>query len=124
LRKAFVYQGFRLVDTIQVRTRDGKGAEASSAVQMGEASSQMAMYHISCIPALTTDEKGTLIRLDSLRFGAKIPVSTGANSWNYVDTGITQNVDVRDGQKAVVGRANINGKDGAVFLVVTATVVE
>lgn len=127
LKKNFVYQNFRLVDSIEVRTREGKLAEASSAVQTPEVNSQMSFYRVSFGPALSSDEKGTVIRLDNLHFSAKIPVPVsgpGGTSFNYIDTGINQNVDVREGQKVVVGRANLNGKDGAFFLVVTAKVVD
>jgi hypothetical protein len=126
LRKTFVYQNYRLVDSMQVRTREGKEASASSVVQSAEANSQVSYYNLHFSPALSGDEKGKVVRLDNLRFTAKIPIAAAppGTGFSYTETGIYQNVDVRDGQKVVVGRANLNGKEGAFFLIVTAKVVD
>jgi hypothetical protein len=42
----------------------------------------------------------------------------------YIDTGITQDVDVKEGQKVVVGRASLDGPEKALFLILTARVVQ
>jgi hypothetical protein len=137
LKKTLVYQGYRLVDTIEVRTREGKPANASSVVELSDANSLTATYSVQFIPALASDEKGVVVRLDDLRFGAHVPIlppraanapaGTGAvvtGSFSYAEAGFHQSVDVREGQKVVVGRANLSGKEGAYFLIVTANIVQ
>jgi hypothetical protein len=42
----------------------------------------------------------------------------------YIDTGFNTGIDVREGQKVVVGKANIDGSNNAMTLVVTARVAE
>ena len=41
-----------------------------------------------------------------------------------MDTGIMADVDVRDGQKVVVGKATIEGPDKALFLVLSPKIAE
>jgi len=42
----------------------------------------------------------------------------------YIDTGIATDVDIREGQKVVVGKANMDGSDRASIVVLTAKVVD
>jgi hypothetical protein len=59
----------------------------------------------------------------------KIPIlSSGAagyqKQYQYLDTGMSTDVDVREGQKVVVGKANMDGSDRASIVVLMAKVVE
>ena len=45
-------------------------------------------------------------------------------SVDYMNTGIDQDVDVKEGQKVVVGRASLEGPEKALFLILTARVVQ
>lgn len=126
LKNLFSYQGFRMVDTMIVRVRDGQGAEANGAGPplTGSDLSQRTIYTVKCNSIeVTSDEKGNVIRLNKLRLGARIPVPTGPGNWQYVDTGFNTDIDVREGQKVVVGKANIDASNNAMILVVTAKVV-
>jgi hypothetical protein len=51
-----------------------------------------------------------------------VPAPGGA--YQYIDTGISTDIDVREGQKVVVGKAASEGADKASFLVVMARVLE
>lgn len=124
IRKTFVFQSFRLVDTIQIRTRERTPANGSSAVP----GSITSTYQVFLNQAeVGVDDKGSIVRLDNLRFAARVPTTVmvkGAQETTYLATGFEQSIDVRAGQKVVVGRANLNSKDGAYFLVVTANVLD
>ena len=52
----------------------------------------------------------------------RFPYRSG-NSVSYSDLGINQDMDIKEGQKAVVGRVGI-AKDQALFLVLSAKVVQ
>jgi hypothetical protein len=69
---------------------------------------------------------GNMIRLDRLHAGLRIPNGSDKNgSPSYLDTGIsTDVVDVKEGQKLVVGRSSLNGPDTALFLVLIAKVAQ
>ncbi len=75
----------------------------------------------------TVGEDGT-IRIDHMHAGLRIPfrqqgavsasitsVSKDATKVEYVNSGIDQNVDIKEGQKVVVGRSSLEGPEhGAV----------
>jgi len=108
-----------------LRVRAGQGGEASGVVDSGPSApgaktiSQVKFKSAS----VSTDEKGHAIRIDGLRVGLKVPVA-GPGGVQYLDTGISTDVDIREGQKVVVGKANMDGSDRASIVVLTAKVVE
>ncbi|PYV91061.1 MAG: hypothetical protein DMG05_08330 [Acidobacteria bacterium] len=69
-----------------------------------------------------------MIRIDNLRLRVDVPVKratpSGPAEISGVDTGINTNIDVREGQKVVVGKATIDGSNNALFLVLTAKVID
>jgi hypothetical protein len=64
-----------------------------------------------------------MIRLDGLHAGLRIPHMNAAKL-EYIDTGISTDVmDVKEGQKLVVGRSSLDGPEKALFLVLIAKIV-
>ncbi|HVN83075.1 MAG TPA: hypothetical protein VMW38_29095 [Terriglobia bacterium] len=53
-----------------------------------------------------------------------MPVRTSPDNCTYIDTGINTDLDVREGQKVVVGKATVDNSNNALFLVLTARVVD
>src|SRR5260370_4435912 len=121
LKSTFSYKGYQLIDTEVIRVRAGQGGEVSGGVMEGPSIdgnrtiSQVRFRSAS----VSTDEKGRAIRIDSLKVGLKIPIvssgsaATGQKQYQYLDTGMSTDVDVREGQKVVVGKANMDGSDRA-----------
>jgi len=125
LRATFGFKGFRLIDTQIYRTRPGEGFYANSIAEPGSSGRHTWAQFRFQSSSISTDERGRLIRLNRLSFGLKIPVQTEGDKWQYLDTGLDTEVDVREGQKVVVGKAtSLGGPDRASFLVVMARVVE
>jgi len=129
LKSTFSYKGYQLIDTQVIRVRAGQGGEASGVVD--KSSPVAGVKTISQIKfgsaSVSTDEKGSAIRIDNLRVGLRVPVpvgSSGQTSFQYVETGINTDVDIREGQRVVVGKANMDGTDRASIVVLTAKVVE
>lgn len=122
LRATFGFKNVRLLDTQVIRTRVDRGAEVSAALSGGSPQT-IASYRFGRATVIT-DEKGRTIRLDGLKLGMRIPVPFG-NSGNlsYMDTGVSTDIDVREGQKAVVGKTAAEGEKTS-FFVVMAKVVE
>jgi hypothetical protein len=56
-----------------------------------------------------------------MRAQARVPYPSGGNSWNYQNLGINEDMDIKEGQKVVVGRVGIS-RDQALFLVLSAKV--
>ena len=135
LRGVFGLQGFRVLETMVMRGREGKGGEASGLMSSpikGE-DSQPSLYQFKYARAsIAGDDKTRTIRLDGLRFGGRIPVAvsaTGASpkqvtQWQYLDTGVNTDVDLREGQKVVIGKASVGAPNSTLFLVVSAKVVD
>ena len=68
--------------------------------------------------------KRQVCRLDGLNAGLRVPVNAGEGKVTYIDTGIgTEVVDVKEGQKLVVGRSSLEGPEKALFLILIARVV-
>lgn len=128
LRTVFSYKGFKLLDTFVLRSRDGQGAETSGFVPSPEANSQKITYQLRYqrIGVQSADGGSHLIRFDSLRFSLRVPVPTTKDgNFSFVDASINTDVDVPEGKKVVVGKTSaVEGPDSALFLVISAKVVD
>src|SRR5260370_14095522 len=124
LKSMFSYKGYQLIDTQVIRVRAGQGGEASGVIDTAAKSEIKTISQIKFKSASpSTDDKGRAIRIDNLRVGLKVPVSSDGKV-QYIDTGINTDVDIREGQKVVVGKANMDGSDRASIVVLTAKVVD
>jgi hypothetical protein len=117
LRSAFVYQGYKVLETTLMRVREGNGGELSGRIAGGET-----IYHISCQRSRVTSGTPNVIRLDNLMIGGKFPTTNAKGETHWMDTGIKTDVDMKEGQKIVVGKSTMN--DAAAFLVVSAKVLD
>jgi hypothetical protein len=59
------------------------------------------------------------VRINNLSFTLHVPHPSG-----HFEVGVHTDIDVREGQKVVVGKANIDNADNALILVLTAKVIE
>jgi len=113
LKKIFSYKTFRLLDSILLRTQPGNRAFAEGVISP---SGDKTFYSFAVQPSVVTeDAKERLIRLDNLRLDMHMPGDRKA--------GINTEVLAREGQRVVVGKANM-GADQSLILVVTAKVTE
>ena len=132
LRGVFGLQGFRVLETMVMRGREGRGGEASGLMNPPKGDdSQPSLYTFRYQRAsISGEDKARTIRLDGVRFGGRIPVvsthvsTTGQKQWQYLDTGVNTDVDLREGQKVVIGKASIGAANATLFLVVSAKIVD
>ena len=138
LTSLFGYKGIRLLETAILRGREEESGSASGLMMPSSddlpvsAKSTYSLEYRSV--SVSGEGKDRTVRLDQLRFYARIPTvtapvqpapGTGASTQlHFVDTGLKTNIDVREGQKVVVGKAGIDGSPNSMFLVVSAKVVE
>jgi len=123
LKNAFPFKTYRLLDALELRTRAGKGADGSgspgpNAAGLGATVTQFHMNSAS----VSTD--GSSVRIDNMKAGVKLPVAKAntEGGYSYVDLGVNADVDIKPGQKVVVGHLSI-GQNQALFLVLMARVV-
>lgn len=116
LKSTFPFKGYVLLDVLSLRSRAGSGADTTGQLTGNR-------YTSFRVRSASLDGDGSVIRLDGLHAGLRIPhVSEG--KLQYVDTGIsTDVVDVKEGQKLVVGRSSLDGPEKALFLVLIAKVI-
>jgi len=118
LKSTFPFKAYVLLDALSLRARSGVGADTT-----GQASgNRFTQFRVR---SASIEGDGTVIRLDGLHAGLRIPHSDGApGKIIYTDTGIsTDVVDVKEGQKLVVGRSSLDGPEKALFLVLIAKVI-
>jgi len=143
LKTTFAFKGFRTIDTLVVRSRDKQAADVKGLAKVQEDNPRVSTYSLAYRAAsILPDEKGRSIRLDGLRFNARIVVKTqwegprlptaqdapAATAQGFAfdshDAGFGTDVDIREGQKVVVGKAAVGGTNTALILVITAKVLE
>ena len=116
LKNTFPFKNYGLLDVLSIRTRSGVGAETSG--QYGLLFTQFKVRSASL------DGDGSMIRLDGLHAGLRNPTTDLSGKTTYIDSGISADVlDVKEGQRLVVGRSSMNGPEKALFLVLIAKVI-
>jgi hypothetical protein len=129
LKAVFGYNDFQLVDSAVLRTREGVGPRANGNASlapgvagMPNSSYELAFENVS----LTSSDKGNIIRLNNFRFSIRSPEQgqVPGGVWTFTNIGFHTNLDLREGQKAVVGKSKIDGSDRALILVVSARAVD
>ena len=121
LKGTFTFKEYKMLDVLTLRTRAGSGADTSGILNAGNPP-KMSKFSIR---NATVSDDGTTIRIDRMNAGLKIPVVLPAGKGvEYTDSGILQDVDVKEGQKVVVGRASLEGPQKALFLILTAHVIQ
>jgi hypothetical protein len=130
LKVTFPFKSFRTLDTLVVRSRDKQNGVVKGLARFDANAPQPSSYTFSYRAAsILSDEKGHSIRIDQLRLMAGIqvrnqPEGSSTGSYQTIEAGFNTDIDVREGQRVVVGKAAIGGTDNALILVITAKVLE
>lgn len=132
------YKSLRLLDTVTLRARAqpegarGLGARTVGVVNMpgfvavDKPYQPTAMLETGPI-SLAQLDKGNMVRIGSLKFRLMVPNNTYDKEGrpNYNTTEIETSVDVKEGQKVVIGKSSMaGGPDHALILVLTAKVLD
>ncbi|HUI54005.1 MAG TPA: secretin N-terminal domain-containing protein [Bryobacteraceae bacterium] len=119
LKSTFPFKNYVMLDVLSLRARSGVGASTTGQLTNG----RLTQFSVR---SANLDGDGSIVRLDDLHAGLRIPNGVTKNGDTaYLNTGIsTDVVDVKEGQKLVVGRSSLNGPDTALFLVLIAKVAQ
>jgi len=123
LKNAFAFKSYSLLDVLALRARTGQVASTTSsggAMQTNSSGTQPVITQLR-INTAGVGGDGATIHFNNLNAGIKVPVS-GSAGFSYQDLGLSTDVDVKEGQKVVIGRLGIS-KDQALFLVMTVKIV-
>jgi len=119
LKSAFPFKTYRQMDAIEIRTRTGERVNVDSAggvVATNDDTAGKPVWSNINIRAVGLAQDGFTVRLDDMHATIHWPDIGPALS-------INASMDVKEGQKVVVGRIGVK-HDQALFLVLTAHVVE
>lgn len=138
LKAVFGYNDLRLLDSALIRTREGVPVEANGTA--GAVSLKIlhrtTNYSLRIArSAVVSSERGNTIRLDGFRFTLRVPYSveqtqaapgipSQSPQYIYSDVGFNTELDIREGQKVVVGKAKADNTDSAFILVLTAKALD
>jgi hypothetical protein len=131
LKRTFSFAAYRLSDTLVARARDDAGLNVEA---LGEGSPDAPGRRTHALRAssvaITAREGVSVVSLKDLRFNVQVPVptgatGTGASSYQYKDVGVQADyLDLREGQKVVVGKTGAGDGGDALILILTAKVVD
>jgi len=110
LKQTFPYKTYELLDALSLRSRAGSGATATGQLS-GNRLTNFAVRAVAI-------EGENMIRIDGLHAGIKA-FHTG-NQYIDVTAISTDIVDTKEGQKLVVGRASMEARNRALFLILIA----
>jgi hypothetical protein len=123
LHGVFAFKGYQLLDSFVLQGIDGQGGNAVGNLSKDGKNST---YRFRYDRAAVSGEGPKVVNLHNLDL--QIQSFTGAfNKDGYPvshDTTLHTDIDIRDGQKVVVGKSDVNNGESPLILVVTAKVVE
>lgn len=138
LSRTFRYPSFILLDTLLMRCRDGESTQSVNmlpGVGGDDSTQQLKVDRVF----VTSEGPPATVRLDEFVYNAEIrspslemPASVGEQPkgpqrpYNrpYRSVGFNANLDVQEGLKVVVGKANMGNASTTMFVVVTVRVVD
>jgi len=123
LKNAFAFKAYSLLDVLTLRTRTGQSANSSSGGAMQFPGRSEPVTTNFSIRSASIGSDGSTVRIDNLKSNIKMPMTSGGGGLTYQDLGISTDVDIKEGQKVVIGRLGIS-KDQALFLVMTVKIVQ
>lgn len=139
LKATFPYAHYQLLSTMIMRSALNGSSESSGlmGIRQNPAFIRPTVYDLGYNSAKLSNDATGLLHLNTFRFHLKVPIATQNlsnisdkaaapyQSINYqeYDLGIQTDVDLREGQKVVVGKTNIADSDSCIFLVLSAKLV-
>ncbi|SRR5581483_535716 len=120
LRSIFNYKSYKLSESFMLRARLGGGAKAAGVVP-GESAMH---YDFQFGPVTATSENPALFRINGLRINlTRPPRRLGGETLIDTVASIRTDLDIREGQKTVVGKSSVNGSGDALILVIVPKLV-
>jgi hypothetical protein len=125
LKQVFPFAGYQLIETMLVRGLEGRSGDASGVMPVAGADlAAKPMYQFRYDRCEIVGEGADRrIHLRNIRFGGRVPIPN-EKGYNYLDTGVNTSVEIKEGQKVVIGKASLGPGKESLFLVLSARVVE
>jgi hypothetical protein len=127
LQSAFPYPSYELLDTMLLRSREGETARTDGIMKtFPEKPEQHAgdRYAIQYRLVVEPGDPHRTIRLNGFEFRTHSGAPASGDTSAALNIGFQTNLQLHEGQKVVIGKTNIDNGDSALFVVVTAKVLE
>lgn len=127
MKALFGFQTVSLIDMIDLRVQEGRDADSSGLLSsmMDDKSGPKAVYQLHVRQVVANGSKGSRqIRIGEVRFGGKIPMIDAKGNFQLYENSIHTGLDIKEGQRVVVGKVGLDPSSNPFFLVVSAKVVE
>lgn len=119
LKRTFSFAAYRLADTLFVRVREEEGLATDGTSANDFTGLGRLNYSLNVRTAFfTATADGVVVHLDGMRFMATNP-KLGRGM-----VGVSGDVDIREGQRVVVGNSGLGTSGNAIILVLSAKVVD
>lgn len=120
LRAIFPYKNYQLLSSMLLRSGEGTGALNKGNMKGFAGNPNPGEYSVIYDNASASSEQGRpVIHLRKFQFTTDVIFSNG-----HFSVGVVSDVDLPQGQKTVVGKANVESSDSALFVVLTAHLVD
>jgi hypothetical protein len=123
LRAVFPYSNYQLLSTILLRSAADAPASTEGLLKAfgneADGSSPSVYTILYKTASVSPDEPNPTIHLRGFHFRLGVPISH-----NMFNVGIDTDVDLREGQKVVVGKSNLENVDSALFVILVAKLVQ
>jgi hypothetical protein len=113
LREVFKYKSYGLIEVVTLRGRNLSGAEVAGVLP------DRSHYDLKYVRVRISPETPRMLHLDGLHF----EITRGHVARTETIALVSTDLDLRDGQKSVIGKSMVNGTD-ALFLVVVPKVID
>jgi hypothetical protein len=124
LRQAFPFKTYGLLDVLTLRSRTGGNGQTSTSSSGGAVAVNGQPQPVDSslnINSISVEGDGATVRIDGFNLGTNVPYSTG-NGTQAHRLNLRTDLDIKEGQKVVVGRLGINPSQ-ALFVVLTAKIL-
>ncbi len=115
LKGVLGYTGFRLLDTITLQVMEGRKARADGGIRFGD-DDERTSYRFSFQKVTVVPEDEVRVRFNDLRFEVDGPVA------GTLRASLMTDVEIRKGQKAVIGSSTPRGDGDTLVLILEASV--
>jgi hypothetical protein len=114
LRSLFPYKSYKILDTELLRARSGREVSTNGSLPGGTA-----LFNFGAVPSVNQETPPRSIRLSHLFLEVREP-----NGAQFTAAKISGDFDAKEGQRVVVGKANLVNSQDAIILVITPKVIE
>jgi hypothetical protein len=125
LKKTFPFPGYKLLETVALRTRAGQQSQIAGLLPetLGEEQRPKSYVFRSQVSTIEPRQGSQLVRFEFIQTSIRLPAAPGTNQSDQ-EIGINTAIEVLDGQTVVVGKAGAVGESKGYLLVLTAKVVK